>query len=486
MEAPKANIPVLAPNALIYATKSILIPWDPDPNSGLTYKAGCVIFEHKNYKYVLSVRRELISCKEINLFYCVGGTCVYKNQLHILFQSIDTRIVILGTIGCRSLQLDLSTLFCGNENEFMFRTSIPTIIIPTKFIIPKRSELYSTRNINITFDNQNIAYVNTVCDIKFRKSVLIKQSYLPENYFYLFESTTDINICGDFVWDRIGNNNNHGLGAIGSVGLIVNVENKLLTVLPMKYLHKIILLFIHEIVNENCQKLTYMENLPFTYVTRNNEIIINSVCNQSCLQNQDRILSIDNKNVSIQRARLMIFDEDYGKQIPLTFYAKYNFSKNIPIQIKIGRPNPENKSITVIESTFVLASNSNNKKIFPLTDQPDFYPTDYIPYVNLNGLIIVKLTHELLDTIVLKNIKLNSYAVDDILALHNVEYTNAYMSIACLNAKLIKKISYDKCMIIVSFNGSEIKSLTDFVRLRKKSNRLIVTCVKNISFEIII
>ncbi len=291
----------------------------------------------------------------------------------------------------------------------------------------------------------------------------------------------------------------HGLGPIGSVGLIVQVENKLLTVVPMKYLQKIIMVFINGIDTHNIES----ETLPFTYVIKNNVAILDDVDKCSSLCSKDKIVSIDNQDICIrQKNLLLVYDEDYGKNIPLDIYAKHNFMKNVPVHIIVARgpgifpigknsdpsdvlpPEPKNK---IIELTFVLQQN-NRKISFPLTDQPSFNPSDRIPFVNLNGLIIVKLTHEFLDIAIFNKVGLDSYAIDDILKGKNTDYVNTYMIIVCQNLKLVKKINYVGSMIVSQFNGLEIQSLSDFVRLRKKTgaNKLIVYRVRNKPLEIII
>jgi len=101
--------------ATIYAHDSdILSPLgigicEPVEND-FVYQISCVIIEHNGSKYVISARKKIIQCKKIELYYCKFGQLIYKNDLRILFQSIETNIVILGTNGYDELRLDLSEL----------------------------------------------------------------------------------------------------------------------------------------------------------------------------------------------------------------------------------------------------------------------------------------------------------------------------------------------------------------------------------------
>ena len=486
------SVPFRGPNVVIYAQHPVPIPpeiqlQNPSPNH--TYKAGCTIIEHYHQKYVLSVRRELIQCREINMFYCIEddtGKLIYRNKLHILFQSIEIGIVVLGTVGFKTLQLENSELVSKNGDIVnLSDQTLPSSIIPMKFIVPARSGIYFTRNINIKSTATEIIYTNTVTSVKYLKSIIDNKTYLPSNYLYIFESLAPHDLvlhdCGDAIWD--GSVDQTGTDTNSLIGLIIRTNGKILSVLPMKHIQKILTIFISGTVNSFVLIGTEYESLPFTYDIIDRNIIISSVDHPK-LKPSDQIVSIDNKEISVKKKKFMVYDEDYGKELPLDVYARQNFTHGIPINIVVKKFGLD----VILEYEFVLKP-FNPTKIFPLTDQPYFYPQYLIPYTNLNGLIIVRLTHELIDMMVYHKIRSDSYFMNDIMTGKCAGYHNTFIIIECCTPKIKKKLLKLNCdgqqMIILSMNGSEIHSLNDINRLKKKSNKLIVTYIRNQSCEII-
>lgn len=461
------TLPISYPNAVIIASKQSPIPWNKKMDSSQSHKVGCVIIEYSYKKYVLSVRADLIYYQEFYLFYSVENQVIYRNKLYILFQSIESQIVILASVGYQYLNINESELVCQLSSSKHVNNKIQFITIPSKFFMPARNRTYLTRNANILSSDAHVKYTHTNCHVTYLKSYVETRTYLPPTFFLVFKSKSSIHLRGDFVWDNSNVNDSIQL----CVGLIVAIDQNNLIVLPMKQINKVLMTFVNSTnsVADRIKNLNPIcDNLTFT-------IVKNQVMNSE----NEQVISIDNNKISVKKQQILIYDHDYGKKIPLDIYTRENFNPDQEINICVKKVNSEK----IFHKVFFLKKYI--KKSLPLTDQPDFNPAVSVPYFNLHGFIIVRLTHELLDILFSRNIQPNLYVVNDILNNKPAAYDNTFIIIDCLNSKLMKKLGLTRNnFVLLEINDNKINNLDSISEYVKKNNTLKISDSPDFSFNI--
>jgi len=471
--------------ATIYAHDSdILSPLgigicEPVEND-FVYQISCVIIEHNGSKYVISARKKIIQCKKIELYYCKFGQLIYKNDLRILFQSIETNIVILGTNGYDELRLDLSELIKGNIDNvnympFQSPTDIPAITISNKFTMPKSKKKYYAGMIDVNPIDDIVS--NNNYEFKYRGSFIMTNTYLPSIYMFEFELTkkklieNDFrNLYGTFIFD-------HDKKPIGFITEIM--LDARCAVLPIRHVHKIINNFFDETKSGHSTKSLC---LPISYIVKKNNktanIIVDSVYIDTNidLKSKDRIISIDNKEIIIKGNEAVVFDDEYDDCLPFDVYLRLNLNSYSMMNITIERKNK------IISYDFYGVPIDTH--MLSLTDQAEFYPTYPIPFINLGGLIIVQFTHELLDILAGNKIKLNSYVIDDFMASDDNKKINHLLIVSNstkkkktlnINVSSIGSCNVIDCPVLLKINGTKVNTLTELNNLIKKRNALTIS-----------
>lgn len=476
------------------------------------YQNSCVIIENNGSKYVISTRKKIIFCEKIELYYCKFNKLIYKNELCILFQSIETDIIILGTIGCNELRLDLSELIKGSEINSNIIYSIPiesnsdvlnshlalirksdisSIIVSDKFIIPKYKKKYYASMIVV--DPTTEKYIQSVFQFEYIKPFINTHPYLPQIYMFEFELSKKKyildetfknhfkDLSGTFIFDHKKK----------SIGLVIEITLDMhCIVLPIRHVHKIINIFFDGIgcinpSNDNTysdrQSLVDINNskslcLPIEYYVKKNKkktydmvVKFPYITSTIELKSNDKIITIDNKEIIMKETNPTIYDDKYDDYLPFNVYLRLNLNLHSMMNITVKRKNK------IISYDFYGESIENH--MLKLTDQSDFFyektnfkygsESNFIPFINLGGLIIVQFTHELIDMFARNKIKLNSYVIDD------------FMETLFDN----KKIS---CLLIINDVSKKKKMLSNETILSKLSNAIpVVTMTYSHEYNII-
>lgn len=448
------------------------------------YQISCAVIEHNGYKYVISARKKIILCKKIELYYCKFGTIIYKNELRILFQSIETNIVILGTVGYDKLRLDLSVEVMGNSTNQLHShpysvfspTDIPSIIISEKFTMPKLKKKYYASMIDVDIDRNR--YIQNIYQFTYVKSFVTTGHYLPPIYMFEFELTKKKQFENDF-------RNLYGTFMFGydgkPVGLVTEVVITRTVVLPIRHVYKIINSFfnIDNYAGSLCLPISYSVKVNKTNRTNKTkstkkfDMIVNSNSNSDgSIKSGDKIISIDNKEIIIEDGVVLIFDDIYMDHIPFDVYLRLNLNLHSMMNIVVERKNK------IISYDFVGVPIEDHMLI--LTDQPYFLPIDPIPFVNLGGLIIVQFTHELIDILACNKIKLNNYVVNEFMAAPiDNRKINHLLIIKNPKKKIVNgsgcTYAIVNCLLLLKINGVKVHTLTSLKNLIKKQNILTVS-----------
>jgi len=400
-----------------------------------TYCTSGLIINHLNAKYVITTRTAIISCKNIIMYHRYfktdGSDPIMKNDLQILFQSIEYNLIILVTMGCDQFDPAQSDLISG-ENIKDNSTCL-SHTITNKFIIPTKKSEYYTVKTDIDLNSDIINYDVHIYDVKFVKSIIDDSSYLPDTYMYKYiikHSNPDLlGICGATIFKKSKQQSK-------LVGIVSRSEGKDLLVIPAKILSKIINDVFDSISGTN--NYGGPLNLLFDYkIYKKTVVKVAADCvldtNQGhfSLKKNDQILSINSKVINVMGQTAVIFDKDFNEKIPLDIYLKLHLKPldAMPMEIKRGSLNIKINAIASTSKPIDLS----------LTNQPFFYPENVIPFVNIGGIIIVQVTHELLDITIRNKIMLSNKMITNIINDDNGDdfsSENQLIIIDCLDETL--------------------------------------------------
>jgi hypothetical protein len=425
-------------------------------DSRSVYQTNGLIFSHNDKFYVLTTRSRLNSCKNITMYYSHfdKSSTVMRNDLRILFQSIEFNIIILGSLNRSSLDLSTSDCISG-----LYETMSDSYTISNLFVLPRKNGNYAVR-MNMDLDTHTINYEVNIHELKFIKGFVYDETFLPAIYLYEFTMTVATNakmngICGCSIFNK----KQQLIGTIyKSIKLDSRGKKYKLYVLPTKAINKILIDGCAGISKPDTYSGLFVVNFDWTW--SNNTVIKILSSGGPSFKNQDEIITINQKKPLMHEGQVSLYDDDFKSLIPLDIYLKLN-----SLSFVISR---KKKIIK-----FDLVNNEKNISKFKLelTSQPHFFPTDPIPFVNIHNIIIVQLTHELLDLTILNKITLKNPIIDDYMDNSQDITCNYLLVIDCLDDLLQQK--YDlpriipdkkliiKCPIVRMINGKNISTLNE-------------------------
>lgn len=463
--------------------------WLKISNNKIVHTCGFVMV-YENKKYVITTRSRLSSCKNIIMYYTsLDDRNIFKNELHILFQSIEFNIIILGSINRDCLDLMTSEIIFGKNNKndinaFIFENNFNDFT----YFKPDRIT-YHINITNLKIKNSKYSYHNNIYKVTYIESIIYDDTYLPPNYFYKFKINLKKNItgiCGTIIINEMKE----------MIGMSSIYKNRELFVLPIKSLYKILSDFVHHRNNpkEYYGLLTLPLNLKSNkdhdnFIAINcSDIELKTINGIKKIKKDDEIIKIDNKELLVDSMNIMILDKEYNINLLFDIYLRLNLKNNIPMDITIMR---KNKIIN-----YKIFGEYLNNYIFPITNQPYFNPHDIIPYIKLKNLIIVELTHELLDICFLymkeiKNDHINSFIGDN-----DNGFQQHLLIIDCLDKKYVKEFnlpsldfnrSHNNILSLFSINNKNVTTLNDIINYSDKDNIILhVGYTKNNIFPLIL
>ena len=300
---------------ILYGYNSNDFPWRDTKDKNIYHTTGLII-EYDSKKYVVTIRSNLISCKNIVMYhsYFNDSESILKNNLSILFQSIEYNIIILGTIGKNMLDLSKSKII--NEKNLSNFICQSYDICNNNFVIPKKKIEYYTIRMDIDLKPTIINYKTQIYNIFFIESFIFDETFLPKNFMYKFtvdENKIKLNgMCGSIIFNK-----KHEL-----IGIITRIKNKILYVLPTKMLNKITTDFCKNLSNPT--NYTGLLSFSFPYTINSGIIItenyyLNTIAGKFLIKSNDNIISIGGNDIIILDDEVLIKDNDLKKKYHLTF-----------------------------------------------------------------------------------------------------------------------------------------------------------------------
>ena len=461
-----------------------------DTISRSNYHTTGLIINLAGKKYVITARSRLISCKNIVMYhsYFSDENPILMNNLHILFQSIEYNLIIMGTKEKDELDLSESELINGElEGNIISENGVVPLknffeICPSYNldlctpIVPNKKSKYYTIRIDTNFDSSVKDYQVHIYSAKFVKPIIHDETYLPDNYMYNFKLLGNekkmVGICGAIIF-----NDKHQL-----IGIISQLKSKSLYVLPNKVLLKFCYDFL--VYKNKPNHYNGLLTLPLNLKISKNilpkidrETEINTINGKQYLKNNDLLVSINKNDIIANENDIVVYDNDYKNHIPLSIYLVLTLKESEAVQLIIMRKKK------IIE--YMLIPEAINNYIFPISNTNYFYPEITIPFIKIADCIIVELTHELLDITMINKITLSNNEINNFLATGSITNNRNLLIIDCLDKTTIKK--YDlpqliigkkktiKCPLVTMINGkdvSSIKEINELIILPKGKNIL--------------
>jgi hypothetical protein len=496
---------------VIYGYNSNDFCWRQNDNKSIYHTSGLII-SHNKKKYIITTRTKLIGCKNIVMYHCYfhGSEPIMRNNLQILFQSIEYNIIVLVSENHNVFDLSASEIISGNYDPKIICPSYN--IINNIFVVPTKKSHYYTVRMDLDLESDTINYRVHIYDAKFVKSVIYDKTFVPENYLYDFIlQNNESDQFQNNESEQFQNNNQQNMkcsdlvGICGAVifnkkyqlvGIVSKSENKHLYVLPKKALSKIIGDFLEYLDKPNGYYGSL--SLPFTYdMSKNNtNLIIASTCSvntpsgKKLLKINDELISINDNQVIIKNGNILVFDSQYKENIPMDIYLKINITKDIPIKLVILRRK-------IFMNINVYGSNVKNQVLL-LTNQSHFHPICSIPYIKISNIIVVQLTHELLDITMTNKIIIKNDIIDAFLENTLDKIDNKLLIIDCLDSVLTKKYGFPRifpnenqtliCPIVTMVNGKNVSVLEDLENIifANNSENIILVEMGDDQFEIML
>jgi hypothetical protein len=450
---------------VIYGSNANDFDWR-DIDSRSIYQTSGLIVESNGKKFVVTTRQKLISCKNIVMYHCYFCGIeepIMRNDLQIIFHSIEFNIILLVTKNRDELDLTQSEIISG---YFDPKNSCPSYDITKNiYIVPTVKSHYYTIRMEMNLESEIINYHVHIYDVKFSKSMTYNKSYVPDVYMYEFilknSNSKLIGICGAIIYNK-----KHQL-----IGIITRCESKCFYVLPLRALIKIFNDFLEHINKPN--QYNGLLSVPFNYQINNElnceiaqNIIVCAKNGNKLLKKNDIIISVAGHQIEIINKCVIIYDNIYKDNIPLNMFICLNFNKQKPIDITIKR-----KGKILKLNIFAVSQN----EFMPITNVSHYFPTNCIPHINFNGIIIVQLTHELLDITMFNKIILQNNVISKYFDDEEDNY-KVLLIIDCLDDTIAKKYNLPQfqnigekqiiiCPFIITINEKIISSLSEFANI---------------------
>lgn len=453
----------------IYGYNTREFGWKDIDHRSMSYASG-IIITCNDKKYILTTRDRLIYCQDIVMYHSCyrKEEPIFRHNMDIIFQSIEHNIAILVTKGCLELDLTKGEMVNNEINPKTLTNGYP--ILNDYYPLPtKKSNLYVVKS-EIDFE-PDIIFKTQIYDVQFMKSIVDEYKYLPRTLMYLFS----INLKENQDYSRLNGsviiNKKHRV-----IGLVSRSDSRYLYVIPMKIVKKIINDFIY--FENQIETYSYPITLPFGYYVRDHDAlihqkyIINTVNGKKHLKANDKLVSISNCDILIKRNDIHIYDRELKMAIPFDIYLNINYRMGDQVDMVIERNEKKiNMAIYTIASSMIPKISIHDK----------YFPSYSTPYVNINGIIIVELTHELMELMAIKKIVLQNYLMDN--WMHGeLDDKNMLIIIDCLNIELaleykLPRISSHKkqkikAPLIFDINGITVSTLADVLKYHDCSHHL--------------
>ena len=385
----------------IYGYYNNRYSWKSNDNRTLYRTSGLIVNLDKK-KYVITTRNQLISCQKIIMHHILKKTgIIVRCEMQVLFQSIESDLIILGSKEHNELIITEEHVAFGVVPD-NFSIGKIGIDLTDKYVTPTLKSSYHLCKIDMDDISNTIKASINRFDVKFVKSCIIDDSYIPRRHMFVFDivncklgKNKFVGITGSFIYNKKNK----------IVGMVNFIEKNRLYVTPIR----VVSCTLRDFNEYHDQSHNYQGQCCFPLdidiidykvtVTKQKAITIaNSSSSKKIIKVGDLITSINDLPLSVVNDEIVLQNEN-GIFVYLDIYFRQSMRAKDSYTLTLSR---NSKIINIVVSEY-----SFTKELY-LTDQSYFYPKDTIPYYNIFGIIIVKLTHELINylamDLIIKNI----------------------------------------------------------------------------------
>ncbi|BCS83193.1 hypothetical protein QLL95_gp0930 [Cotonvirus japonicus] len=445
---------------VIYGYNYNDLSWRNMDNRSL-YKTTGLILEYDNKKYIVTTREKIISCDTILAYHLIKkNNTITKTILHILFQSIEFNLIILGTVGFDSFDTESSTIISGSGSNKFKNQDINTI----KHIIPTKRSQYNVIKIDIDLHDDIIKSNVHIFDVKYVKSCIYDKTFLPRRYVYKFKLQSSSNKLVGIVGSSIFTKKNK------IIGIVFFAKKNNLYVIPLS----IIKINFEDFINNSSNTDNYKGFPIFPYEHDIHKyMILKNINPQSNKQkklqnitpkNGDIVLAINGNNIIIENNDACIYDDNYKKYIPFDIFFMINIRNTDTFDLLIRRK----------MKTFLVTSKINHSGNLLLTDLQYFYPKIFLPFKIIKNFVVAKLTHELLNTFAMNKIPFNDSLINLL-----TDKQQKLLIVDYLDHKFIDKFKIDGVnTILLQINDTKVFDLSD-IDVFLESNKIILSLQSN-------
>lgn len=445
---------------------------------------GLIVHDNQtDMTVVVTSRAPLFGCKEITGYYFVfkdGKEYLFRMELTVAFTSLDFNLMILVTKNKK--YFDYSAGIMLNKSGIWTGILFDPYQLNNNVI--NEENTLSLVTLCIKINSKKLEFSKTEIFLKDCEFIIKTNGYLPRSIYYhatLSNEYYDVfdAIIGTAVFDQ-----NNTL-----FGLITCVKNDgIIEITPHTIVKKIITDYVFNYQEKNYNGLSIWNvDMNGNIVTKNKRF--KSVDNKFInITTGDKLIMINNYEVCSLQDTCYIFDEQLSQNVPIDIWVR------IHIEPK-----------KIIEISYVHKEDIITKKIFldshdeitfpPLSASKPFFPSGLLEYININGLIITSLSHELLCIMYNNGIKINNDIVNNdnelnkkiLLILDNVKKFYGIPSIAEKIEKYRNTMRKNKKEVniyyIVSVNDVPVTTLEE---INKHEMKLLVQYDKHNQKTIII
>lgn len=450
----------------IYGYDSKYFLWKKNDSREVYHTSGLII-KIGGYKFILTTREKIISCQTIICYYYYESETekqIMRNDLHIIYQSVYNNIILLASCKSDFFDCTKSVILTNTFNTTNCTTGIDFTNVDVRATIPKKNCNYYIVKSGLDLHDYNLIYNIDTHKSKFIDKVVWTESFVPAVLLYNFNldiKQSKTGICGATVFDSKNR----------VIGIVCYKNSENLFVLSVCEIISIIKKFESGYVGS---KNIYF---PTTILTsKNSSVFFNdkSISNNNFLINSKnsksnkklsgyQLISVNDDKVKIVNGSVHVKDSIYRCFLPIDVYINTKFSLNDTVTMCVKKKSESEK----IDFTPCA------KKDIMISDVAEYNPISVIPFININGYIIVQLTHELLNVTLIHNIRISNKYIDKMFAGITVKHNKLIIldyignDINCPIANLTidnfndHELQNVTCPFIIKINGKKINSLSN-------------------------
>lgn len=392
----------------IHGSNVSTIPWRNKVNRTKKYPVTGLIFNYRGKEYIVTRRKYVISCTVFTMYQCAFDDkhTIFSQKLSVLFASADFDVIVFGSENREYFDPAASYVIQGDTECKVPQYSFDLVASGDHYQVPTKKTNYKVLNHMFDTSAPGMDYKHNLLDLKYMNYEFVSASNSPIQLMYVFM----INSATNKSTNAKSGIKNEYIGLYGApvfdkhqklYGIIVNISNHKIYVLPTKSLFKILFDFVDNKMYPEAYK--GIADIPIYYDITSDKVIVSDVHKIEVKGNTtnpkprpfvigigDVLNKINDLDISVESNVALVQDPSLKCKVPIELYICLNYSVGEKIKLEFDR----NGLIYNVFITCVKAVPANGLEI---TSQPYYKPTTYIPFRVDDNKVYVTLTYEILE-----------------------------------------------------------------------------------------